>query len=435
MKSRLALVTLALVVPTAHASPFNFSYTRTTDNKVLVGQLDGTLQPDGNTVVVNSILNAPSLSGNPGVTLPFVRSTDFANFGTAGLSPKASLNGSFMDFFAYSNNTSNGGSGFAFAAGDRSAATFGRNGSPFVGFDGVYGLTTGGNTTGFAEDFVASRWTLSPTAIASGHVTDGSFTSPTEWAGPNVSKVFFPVVGQSGGAYLYVEQGFRQQQQPLAGPNAIALGSPDTLFLMYDYVNSNALGFNSGNAFFDVFFQVNRPVDPDDYLVRISASGFQAFERPSGSTPPTRPNGSFDIGSGSGWTPLDAADLALAGFHAAISQGSSPDLAAGHLMAEFDLSIDNSGPPGRNGNNGLYDPAPAFWSASVGSVNDPPISSAIFSLSPTGPTTVTPVLGPNGGPISVPQQVVPEPSTLLLAMLGLGVAGWNGRRKDARDNG
>ena len=201
---------------------------------------------------------------------------------------------------------------------------------------------------------------------------------------------------------------------------------------MYDYINSDALHFDRRNAFFDVFFQVK---SQGDYLVRISAGGFQAFERPRGSTPPTLANGSFDIGPGSGWSALDTDDLALAKFHAAIGQGSSPNLTASHLMAEFDLSIDNSDQPKRTGNDGLYDPAPAFWSASVGSVSDPPISSGIFTLNPDGSTKVDPVLGPNGGPISVPQQVIPEPSTLLLAMLGLGVAGWNGRRKDARDNG
>ena len=39
-----------------------------------------------------------------------------------------------------------------------------------------------------------------------GHVTDGAFTSDAEWTGLPQS---FPVVGLSGGAYLYVEQGFR----------------------------------------------------------------------------------------------------------------------------------------------------------------------------------------------------------------------------------
>lgn len=46
-------------------------------------------------------------------------------------------------------------------------------------------------------------------------------------------------------------------------------------------------------------------------------------------------------------------------------------------MAEFQLSAKNPKTP--NG-GGFYDPAPAFWSASVGSTvaADPPISSGIF---------------------------------------------------------
>ena len=82
-------------------------------------------------------------------------------------------------------------------------------------------------------------------------------------------------------------------------------GNLDTLYLMYDYVNSNALGLNSSNSFFDVFFQVNGGGDPADYLVRIftGANNFQAFERPNGDRPPIAPDGTFDTGPGSGWTP------------------------------------------------------------------------------------------------------------------------------------
>src|SRR5438132_931397 len=65
------------------------------------------------------------------------------------------------------------------------------------------------------------------------HVTDGKFTTPNEWdtSRNTVTRVFFSQVADgSGGAWLYVEQGFSSR---------IAVGQPpDTLFLMYDYVKS-----------------------------------------------------------------------------------------------------------------------------------------------------------------------------------------------------
>ena len=274
-----------------------------------------------------------------------------------------------------------------------------------------------------------------------GHVTDGVFTGGVggqEWTGPNVSKTFFPVVGQSGGAYLYVEQGSHQgspQSVSLGGvsPAVVSL-SPGTLFLMYDWVNSVNFMVNP-SSFLDVFFEVNAPVAPADYLVRMleGSNNFLAFERPHGSRAPVNPDGSFDVGAGSGWTRVSTADLDLAQFQTAIGSGVSPDDTVPHLMAEFELSIDNNGRLGRQGGHGFYDPAPAFWSASAKVGNDPPISSGIFSLGPTGSTGVTPVLGPNGGPISQPQ-AVPEPATWGLVALGLAAClGAARRRKVLRD--
>lgn len=244
-----------------------------------------------------------------------------------------------------------------------------------------------------------------PPASAQVHVTDGVFTTPAEWTTPTTVSVFFPPVGVTGGAYLYVDQGFRS-----ANPTS---GSPDTLFLMYDAVRAASPG-----GFFEVFFEV--PADAD-YLVVIQQPGFAALERPHGSPAPLNPDGSFDVSPGSGWTLLTPDDLLRAQFHAALGFGPSPNLAADHLMAEFDLSIDNKA-PGRVGGDGLYDPSPAFWSASKSGNPDPPISSAIFQLNPDGSTIVTPVLGPAGGPVPRPQDAVPEPS-LAGWLLGGGIIG------------
>jgi hypothetical protein len=102
------------------------------------------------------------------------------------------------------------------------------------------------------------------------HVIDGMFTGP-EWFGPTVNKAFFPATGIKGNAYLYVDQGF-------SSPAALT-GSPDTLYLMYDYVGTTGLGTDA-NSFFDIFFEV--PNDNSDYLTRIlpGVNQFQAFERP-----------------------------------------------------------------------------------------------------------------------------------------------------------
>src|SRR2546423_1464141 len=250
--------------------------------------------------------------------------------------------------------------------------------------------------------------------ILPAHFTDGGFnlhnggsqtSDAPEWSGPNVVKRFFPFIPSngSGGAYLYVEQ------------------SGSTLFLMYDYVNGNS----SATPFFDVFFQ--DPPENTDYGVRISGNTISAFEKPFGPPSSLNPDGSFNF-SGPPWTPLDAADLALANFHGAVGFGASPNSLSAHLMAEFDLTINKGG---TTNPTGIYDPAPAFWSAtctrcsgsSAAALDDPPISSAIFQLNPDGSTTVTPVLGPGGGPIQQPVETAatPEPASLWLAAPFLGL--------------
>jgi hypothetical protein len=239
--------------------------------------------------------------------------------------------------------------------------------------------------------------------VAAKHATDGGFNlhnggSPTsegpEWTGLNVAKSVFPVGSDgSGGAVLYVEQG------------------PGTLYLMYDYINGTS---SLKNSFFDVFFQDR--VDNTDYGVRIQGNSFTAFEKPFGPSSPVNPDGSFDF-SGAPWTALTQADLTLANFHGAVGFGPSPNSLTSHLLAEFDLTINSagSGQP-----NGIYDPAPAFWSASCtncsGAIGaqDPPITSGIFSLNPDGSTIVSPIFADtSGGAVQQPNEA-PEPASALL---------------------
>src|SRR5262249_26641895 len=131
--------------------------------------------------------------------------------------------------------------------------------------------------------------------------------------------------------------------------------------------------------------------------------------------------------------------LALAQFAGAIGFGPSPDLATPHLLAEFELSINNEGVPGRTGGPGFYDPSKAFWSASVGGTSEggpipsSTISSGQFMLNPDGTTMVMPLFDTTGGPARQPQDVagvVPEPAAMWLLLTGLsGLALVAGRRR------
>jgi hypothetical protein len=246
------------------------------------------------------------------------------------------------------------------------------------------------------------------------HVTDGAFTTPAEWdtSRATVSKSFFPVnADSSGGASVYVEQGFCGINAAAAGGGG-ALGN--TLFLMYDYWNSPNVFPNgvTGTSFFDIFFQV--PSEGEDYLMRIFAgtNNFEVYEKPEDQPSTFNADGSFNVNAAP-WSSADD-DIAAGKFETALGMGTSPDSSTPHMMAEFQLSIDNS-PPGQP-SDGLYSPDPAFWSGGVNSgANDPPISSDIFHLNPDGTTTVTPVTGPNGDPVQQDNVTsVPEPSSLLL---------------------
>jgi len=165
---------------------------------------------------------------------------------------------------------------------------------------------------------------------------------------------------------------------------------------MYDCIGCTTLGANS---FFDVYFEVLP--NNTDYGVHIVPNGYTLFEKPINIPSTFNPDGSFNFNAAP-WSPILPGDPDFAQFHAKFGSGLSQNSSALHLMAEFDVTI-------KNGGQGLYSPAPAFWSASTN--NFGPISSGIFQLKPDGSTTVVPVLGPGGAPILV-GTAAPEPSTL-----------------------
>jgi hypothetical protein len=239
------------------------------------------------------------------------------------------------------------------------------------------------------------------------HITDGIIT-PGEWPTATSSQITFPFDPSTGagGSVLYVDQG-----TSAGGPPGGTLGT--TLYLAYDYFQATTPP--SSTTFFDVFFAV--PPDQTDYLVRITGTSITAYEKPIGVLAPT-PGGGFNPNA-SPWTPVDSSDLALAKFQGAIGFGTSPNSNVNHQIAEFQLTINTSAVQ-TTGGNGIYDPTPAFWSASTGGggTNDPPIASAIFTLNPDGTTTLKPIFAANGDPILQPQNV-PEPASLVLAGISL----------------
>lgn len=277
------------------------------------------------------------------------------------------------------------------------------------------------------------------------HVTDGQFTGDEWGSDTNASKSFFPVVGNSGGAWLYVAQGS-------------VPGQTGNLYLMYDWINSPTLGFDptKGPTFFDVFFQVK----DNDYVAAFgtkvdasSPTGFDqtalsVFEKLGSVVSPLNPDGSLKLSSPP-WTLLNPpggpndADFTNGKFQAAVGFGTSPNSpSTNHLMGELQMTIDTTkfGTP----SNGLYSPDPAFWGADAfnseadlsGAVGppegDPPITSGIFTLNPDGTTTLNPLFSPNGAPVQQPQDLVPEPSSLMLCgIAGLSLVGYARKRKKA----
>jgi len=106
----LATVATATLAPVASAATFNFSYTSSAGT--ITATVDGTLQPDNNTVFVSSISN-PTFNGSPAPALPFIGSyldSILASVPTG--QAVLSLDGSGLDFVACDNTVCDDGFGF-----------------------------------------------------------------------------------------------------------------------------------------------------------------------------------------------------------------------------------------------------------------------------------------------------------------------------------
>jgi hypothetical protein len=115
---------LSLTAPQAHATLFDLSYTLA-DGSNLTAVLDGTVQSDFNTVVVNSVLDFAALDGTSGPALPFLYGYDYFLGQPTSPLPTLTLDGSFMDLLACADAACN--DGFGFAVGDVYASTIGDN--------------------------------------------------------------------------------------------------------------------------------------------------------------------------------------------------------------------------------------------------------------------------------------------------------------------
>ena len=96
MKNHLIAIALCGFGAAQATTLYNFSYEYSTGT--LSGQLQGTLQGDNNTILVDSVLDFVKFNGTPGVSLPLVSSVTNLFGGSA---PSiVSLNGIGLDFFA-----------------------------------------------------------------------------------------------------------------------------------------------------------------------------------------------------------------------------------------------------------------------------------------------------------------------------------------------
>ena len=116
---RPALISAAAVLATAapwqaHAADqaYAFVYDSPAYLVRIAGTLLGSLQPDGNTIIVSQVLGVPSFNGAPAVAVPHLDSLIDVVSRNNFLPPVVSLNGLRMDIAACTSAACNDGFGF-----------------------------------------------------------------------------------------------------------------------------------------------------------------------------------------------------------------------------------------------------------------------------------------------------------------------------------
>ena len=214
-------------------------------------------------------------------------------------------------------------------------------------------------------------------------------------------------------------------------------GSSAELYLMYEYKGRTNPLFTNGQEIGTVSFPVT--LDGTKHALKVivrskgdhdftgahdqSSSFFDVFFQldngaPTTASCPISPTGTQAVS-------------ALCGIEAGVGFNASP-FGALHLMIELEVPLLTpanffTNPQLTKGAlNGVYSPAPAFWgAAATDNAGDPPISSALFMLTPNGGTDICPVPGPCSFSVNAPL-----PGSLWLLSLGLAGLGL-GRRMRA----
>lgn len=139
-------------MPKAEATLFDFSYISSLGT--IRGYIEGTLQNDNNTVVVNNIPDFLTLNNIPKHSMPHLFSFDhWKGLNQSGL-PTLTLNGSYMDFIACELTCSTG-SAFLFSVGTIFSSTNWPRMPFFEGNMGYWG-------SGVPEYFYTTNYSLIP---------------------------------------------------------------------------------------------------------------------------------------------------------------------------------------------------------------------------------------------------------------------------------
>jgi PEP-CTERM motif len=121
---------------------YAFAYDSAAYQVRIAGTLLGSLQADGNTILVTQVLGVPTFNGAPAVAVPYVDSLIDVVSNNAFLSPLVSLNGLRMDFAACTSASCD--DGFGIEAGN---------------YGVVYALASFGNLN--ANAYSPTDWTIS----------------------------------------------------------------------------------------------------------------------------------------------------------------------------------------------------------------------------------------------------------------------------------
>jgi len=254
----------------------------------------------------------------------------------------------------------------------------------------------------------AAMTALAPAAVVVNPISnfpitvDGQFTNKLEWS--DVNKLAFISTNSSLTPVAANDPAANSFLWAAIAPGSVSQG--DELYLMYDYLARTSSVFAPGEFVGDIHFPITINGVSTPVTVQVRANGFGATVVGPGFT--------FVVKRDS-----DGTVIQNTGIQGMVGFGGSPETAMSHLLIELEIPLliqPCAGckiPP----SNGVYSPAPAFWSSNLANnAIDPPASSAIFTIDPFAGTLTA-------------NSSVPEPVTFALTGLGLLAIGLIARRK------